>query len=98
VSVLRTLSRHFQRLHLAAGLMAQGKSVDQAMAALKPPVIFKAADRFKRQLSRWPADRLGRALELLLEAEAECKTTGMPAAESCSRAVMQLCRAAGRTR
>lgn len=96
VSVLRGLSRHFQRLHLAAGLMAQGKSADQAMAALKPPVIFKAVERFKRQLRRWPADRLGRALELLLEAETECKTTGMPAAELCSRAVMQLARAAGR--
>ncbi|MBX9635713.1 MAG: DNA polymerase III subunit delta [Magnetospirillum sp.] len=98
VGVLRALSRHFQRLHLAAGLMAQGKSADQAMGALKPPVIFKAADRFRRQLSRWPADRVGRALELLIEAEADCKTTGMPAEEICSRAVMQLARAAGRQR
>jgi DNA polymerase-3 subunit delta len=96
VAVLRALSRHFQRLHYAAGLMAQGKSADQAMAALKPPVIFKAADRFRRQLGRWPSDRVGRALEVLIEAEADCKTTGMPAAEICSRAVMQLARAAGR--
>lgn len=98
VSILRALSRHFQRLHLASGVMAQGKSADQAMAALKPPVIFKAAERFKRQLSRWPADRVGRALELLLDCEMECKTTGMPAAELCSRTVMQLCRAGGRAR
>lgn len=96
VAVLRALSRHFQRLHYAAGLMAQGKSADAAMGALKPPVIFKAADRFRRQLGRWPADRLGRALEVLIEAEADCKTTGMPAEELCSRAVMQLARAAGR--
>lgn len=96
VAVLRALSRHFQRLHYAAGLMAQGKSADAAMAALKPPVIFKAADRFRRQLGRWPAERVGRALEVLIEAEAECKTTGMPAGEICSRAVMQLARAAGR--
>lgn len=96
VGVLRALSRHFQRLHYAAGLMAQGKSADQAMGALKPPVIFKAADRFRRQLGRWPADRVGRALEVLIEAEADCKTTGMPAEEICSRALMQLARAAGR--
>jgi DNA polymerase-3 subunit delta len=96
VAVLRALSRHFQRLHYAAGLMAQGKSADQAMAALKPPVIFKAADRFRRQLSRWPADRVGRALEVLIEAEADCKSTGMPSEEICSRALMQLARAAGR--
>ena len=97
VAVLRALSRHFQRLHLAAGAMAQGRSAEQAMAALKPPVIFKAADRFRRQLGRWSPDRLGRALELLLEAEGECKTTGMPAAEIVSRAVMQLARADGRS-
>lgn len=96
VAVLRALSRHFQRLHYAAGLMAQGKSADAAMGSLKPPVIFKAADRFRRQLGRWPADRAGRALEVLIETEAECKSTGMPAEELCSRAVIQLARAAGR--
>jgi len=98
VAVLRSLSRHFQRLHLAAGIVAQGKSPDQAMNSLKPPVIFKAAERFRRQLSRWPADRVGQALERLIEAETECKTTGMPAAEICSRVIMTLCRAAGRPR
>ncbi len=96
VTVLRSLARHFQRLHLAAGLVAQGKSVDQALSALKPPVIFKMADRVRRQIGRWPVERVGRALELLIEAEADCKSTGMPAEELCSRAVMQLARAAGR--
>jgi DNA polymerase-3 subunit delta len=96
VSLLRAVARHFLRLHLAAGLMAQGKSTDQAMAALKPPVIFKAADRFRRQLSRWPVDRLGKAIEVLTEAEADCKTTGMPAAEITSRALMMIARAAAR--
>jgi DNA polymerase III subunit delta len=96
VSVLRSLARHFLRLHLASGVLAQGRSIDQAMAALKPPVMFKTVDRFKRQLNRWPADRLGKALELLLDAEGDCKTTGMPAAEITSRAIIQLARAAGR--
>jgi DNA polymerase-3 subunit delta len=98
VTVLRSLSRHFLRLHFAAGLVAQGKSIDQALSALKPPVIFKVADRVRRQISRWPVDRVGRALELLIEAEADCKSTGMPAEELCSRAVMQLARAAGRAK
>lgn len=96
VAVLRALARHFQHLHQAAGLIAQGRSPDQAVAELKPPVIFKARDRFRRQLARWPAERLGRALEVLIEAEIECKTTGMPAPEITARTVMQLARAAGR--
>ena len=96
ITVLRAVARHFLRLHYAAGLMAQGRSAGQAVDALKPPVIFKAVERVKRQLARWPADRLGKALEVLIEAEMECKTTGMPAAEVTSRALMQLARAAGR--
>lgn len=96
VALLRAVARHFQRLHLAAGLIAQGKSADQAMAALKPPVIFKAADRFRRQLGRWPADRVAKALDLLTEAEMDCKTTGMPAPEITSRALMMIARAAAR--
>lgn len=96
VAMLRGVSRHFLRLHLAAGHLARGKPMDQAMSALKPPVIFKAVDRFRRQLGRWPVDRLGRALDVLTEAEADCKTTGMPAAEIASRALMMIARAAAR--
>lgn len=96
IAVLRSLQRHFLRLHLAAGAMAQGKSPDQAVATLKPPPHFSVADQMKAQLIRWPADRIGTALDLLLMAEMDCKTTGMPTEEICSRTVMQLAQAAGR--
>ncbi len=96
ISVLRTVGRHFQRLHLAAGWVEKGRSPEDAIGQLKPPVIFKSVERFRRQLGRWPADRLGRALQILLEAESDCKTTGMPAAEITGRALIALARAAGR--
>lgn len=98
VAVIRALGRHLQRLHLAAGMVAQGRSVEQAVGQLKPPVIFKLADRFKRQVGRWPVENLGRALDILIEAELGTKSTGMPAAEICSRALMQIARAAGARR
>lgn len=98
VTILRGVTRHFQRLHLAAGLMAQGRSVEQAVGALKPPPIFRVAPRVKGQLQRWPADRLGAALDILVAAEMDCKTTGLPAEAICARALMQIARAAGRRR
>lgn len=98
VTALRSLARHFQRLHMAAGLMAQGRGIDQAVGALKPPPIFKVAPRVKGQVQRWPAERLASALELLVQAEMDCKTTGLPAEEICARALMQIARAAGRRR
>ena len=94
VAILRTIARHFQRLHLAAGGLAAGKSLDQAMALLKPPVFFKSAERFRRQVQRWGDVRLGLALEMLVQAECDCKTTGLPAAEMCGRALIQIARAA----
>jgi DNA polymerase-3 subunit delta len=96
IAVLRSLQRHFQRLHLAAGAMSLGKSPEQALAVLKPPPHFRLADHLRGQLVRWPPERLGLALDLLLAAEMDCKSTGMPAEEICSRVIMQLTRAAGR--
>jgi DNA polymerase-3 subunit delta len=94
ITLLRGLQRHFTRLHLVAGLVADGKSVDQAVAALRPPLHFRVAGRMKSQLPRWPAEKLATALEVLLTAEIDCKTTGLPAPEICGRAVLQLARAA----
>ncbi|GAA0592153.1 DNA polymerase III subunit delta [Caenispirillum bisanense] len=98
VGVLRTLQRHFQRLHLAVGAVEAGKSPDQAVSGLRPPVFFKVADRFKGQMRRWTVPLIGQALDLLLEAEIDCKSTGLPAEEMCARALMQVARAAGARR
>lgn len=94
IALLRAVSRHFLRLHLAGGAMAQGKSADQALALLKPPVFFKVKNRFSQQLRRWPPQRAAQALDLLLDAEMDCKTTGMPEYEIISRVFLQISSAA----
>jgi len=94
VQILRTVARHFLRLHLAAGLVASGKNPDQAMKSLKPPVMFMQADRFRIQLQRWRPSRLSDALDLLSEAEMDCKTTGMPVEAVCGRVLMRIAQAA----
>lgn len=94
VSLLRAAGRHLQRLHLAAALAERGKSPAQAMAALRPPVIFLFHDRFQAQMRGWPTARLTAAMELICEAEISCKTTGLPAEAVCGRALMRLAQAA----
>ena len=96
VAVVRAVARHFQRLHLALGLVAAGSSPRQAMKALRPPVFFKLEDAFRLQLGRWDAGRLGGALELLTEAELDCKTSGLPARVLSGRALMRIAQAARR--
>lgn len=96
IAILRAVSRHFERLHFVAGKMAEGANADGAIKALRPPLFFKAVTPFKMALRQWPATNIGRALELLLKAEMDCKTTGMPAEAITARVLMQLATAARR--
>ncbi|MBF0094118.1 MAG: DNA polymerase III subunit delta [Alphaproteobacteria bacterium] len=96
IAVLRAMNRHMQRLHLAAGQVTLGKSVDQAVASLRPPVFFKHAPRFRAQLRFWSPSRLAAAMGRLLDAERDCKTTGFPAEALCARALMGIAGAAAR--
>jgi DNA polymerase III subunit delta len=94
VTILRTLARQLQRLLLAAGLAAAGRTPDQVMAQMKPPIFQRNRESFRRQMGLWPAERLGPAIAILTEAELDCKTTGMPEQAVCERALLRIAHAA----
>jgi len=94
VGILRATQSHLQRLHLALGMVEGGSSPDKAVGALRPPVIYKFKDQFLRQLRQWRPERLGQAMVLATEAEADCKTTGFPASAGCHRALIRIAQAA----
>jgi DNA polymerase-3 subunit delta len=94
VAILRSIARHLQRLHLASGVMDKGQSPDQAMKALRPPIMFKFTNDFRQQLQRWSKNKIAHAIELITEAEIDCKTTGLPAEAICGRALLRIAQAA----
>ncbi len=94
ISLLRSVTRHLMRLHLAAARVAGGQSVDAAMASLRPPIFFAVQPAFRRQLAQWSPGRLAEALQLLLDAEADCKSTGVPAEAVCARTLLRIAGAA----
>ena len=94
IAVLRLVTRHFQRLHFVTAQVSAGRSVDQSVSRLRPPVMFLRADSFKFQARSWTTARLARAMELLLEAEIDCKSTGFPSETVCSRALLRITQAA----
>jgi DNA polymerase III subunit delta len=96
IQVLRLMQRHFDRLHQVAGKLAAGGNVDVIIKTLRPPIFFKAIPAFKASLRAWPTGKISTALELLLKAEMDCKTTGMPSELICSRVLMQIAAAARR--
>ncbi len=87
VAILRMAMSHFQRVALAKAEVARGESLDFVMKRLRPPVHFQRSASFKAQAQRWNEASLGEALDLLLDTEALCKTTGVPAEAACGRAL-----------
>ena len=90
VGVLRALARRLQQLHLARGHMDRGMTARDAVGQLKPPIFFKERDSFTRQLAGWSSDRLEAALNLVGQAERDCKSTGLPAQAVCARACLRV--------
>lgn len=95
VSILRAASRHLSRLEEAVTAMTGGVGADQAMKNLRPPVFFKQQTGFRNQLQRWRPQTLSRARAELIQAEIDCKSTGMPDDAVCERALMRLAAMAG---
>jgi len=98
VQVLRSLVRHFSRIAEARAHMDAGLDADAAVGKLRPPVFFRAKPALVAATRGWTPPRLQTALDRLLRAEIDCKTTGMPAELMCARAVLALSAAAPRPR
>jgi len=92
VSVLRAVSRHFERLRQAGAAVEGGSNDESAMAALRPSVFFRDKPRFRAQLRRWPSGRAASVLQRLVETEIQCKTTGLPAETVCRHALLEIAR------
>ena len=57
---------------------AKARPPHEAIKSLRPPVLFMFEERFQRQLTIWTETQLATALQLLTEAEGQCKSTGAP--------------------
>lgn len=96
IGLIRALARAFHRLRDAQARIADGASPADAMMKLRPPVFFMEQRPFQARLRRWPLGRLDAALDLLVEAELDAKTTGAPQKEIAERTALRLAMMAGR--
>ena len=94
VSVVRAALRHLQRLHVLAARVAAGEPADAVLRAARPPIFFKQQESFRRQLRHWREPQLRRQLDALAAAEAQIKSTGMPAETACRAALFAMVQAA----
>lgn len=79
VQLVRALQRHADQLHVVSGHMAKGGNLESAMfKARGMPRGGPVRRRFENHLRTWPTHRLSDALTVILRAEQECKSTGLP--------------------
>ncbi|MCW5732524.1 MAG: DNA polymerase III subunit delta [Enhydrobacter sp.] len=91
VQLLRALQRHADQLHLVS---AHGGNSESAISKARGlPRFGPQRRRFENHLRSWPMGRVGEALQRILDAERECKSTGLPD-EAIAR---RLCLALGRS-
>ena len=94
ISIIRSLTYHFNKILTCKAYMENGDTVDKAVFKLQPRIIFFRESSFKRQVSIWPREKLLSVLELLYKCERDCKTTNMPVVEIVSYTLMQISSAA----
>jgi DNA polymerase-3 subunit delta len=90
ISVLRAAMSHFQRLALARSQSERGETLDSVLRKMRPPVHFSRLASYKAQAQRWHEPQLLQALDMLLETEALCKSTAIPAQAACGRALLNI--------
>ena len=89
VALLRSMSSHILRLQQVIAERDAGKPLEAAVKSLRPPIFWKMERRFRGQVALWDKKLSAAALEILLQAEADCKKTGMPDQIICGRALQQ---------
>jgi len=67
-AIIAALQRHFLRLHRMRGAVDAGRSMDDVVRSLRPPVHFKQRDTLEQQCRNWTLPRLAAALARIAEA------------------------------
>lgn len=98
VALLRSMTNHVIRLQQVMAQREAGKPLEAAIKGLRPPIFWKLESRFKNQLSLWNKPLSAMALKLLLQAEVDCKRTGIPDRITCARCLQQIAAVARRQR
>lgn len=97
-TIIRQLTYHFNKILGCAAQLESGKSADEAVKSLRPPLMFYRKNSFMQQLRIWTRERLLGALSMLYDCERDCKTTNLPAEQVASYCVMRISGAARKLR
>lgn len=78
IAIIRVLQKYLERLEYASTQVKQGKSEEQVISGLRPPIFFRQVPIFKTHLRRVlnKNNYIENSYHLLYEAESKLKETG----------------------
>ena len=95
VQLVRSLQRHADQLHIVSAHASKGGNMESAMFKARGlPRGGPVRQRFERHLRAWPLPRLSASLTVILDAEIDCKRTGLPDEAIARRLCLRLAQAA----
>lgn len=98
ITLLRAMLRRIALLARLRAEVEQGSNVAAVMASSGKSMFWKEKDEVGRQLSRWRADLLAKAMSRLLEAERQVKSSGGVGPLAADEELFAICRQAARLR
>ena len=82
-AIIRAGLGHVQRLHRSKLAIASGRSIEETLRALRPPLFWRREPEFRLALSRWSDAGVEWTMRQLAAAERACRSTGLPAEAIC---------------
>ncbi len=89
-AIIAAAQRHCLKLHRVKMAIEAGKSLDDALRGLRPPLQYQQRDRFAADLRAWSAASLSRALARIADAQRATRTTGAMEDVIAERLLMEL--------
>lgn len=94
IAPVRSATNHATRLQLLLVQLEPGGDADALLRRARPPIHFSRIATVRTQLRYWNTAKIRQALQLLLEAEMQCKTTGYPDIAIAERVLYRIANAA----
>jgi DNA polymerase-3 subunit delta len=88
ISLIRSLLNYVARMRITKIEMQKGKSFEDAIHLLKPPVFWKEKNDFKSHCINWSIRSIEKCLSDLLEAEVACKLNSKLAKIECEKSIL----------
>lgn len=79
IAILRSVLRYVMKLQtIKAQADTEGKSVDQVIAAIRPPVFFKQVPLLTRHSKQWRMPQISKVIQGLIDLEVDLKSSNKP--------------------